>query len=94
MNTLLATPRLGAFVISFMVEALFTTVLVFAMSKGIADNPTVQILMGALVASQTQVVNYWIGSSAGSAKKDDVIATQVATASAVQGAAVPPKTGP
>jgi len=74
------SPNLGAFVISFMVEATFTGVLVFAMVHGIQDNQTVQILMGALVASQTTVISFWIGSSSSSKVKDDVIAKQADTA--------------
>lgn len=95
MMKLLESPKLGAFVISLIVELTFTGVLIFAMFHGIQDNQTVQILMGALVASQSTVIAYWIGSSSSSKDKDDVIAKQVdtnatATAAAAQSAGVKP----
>lgn len=97
MAKLFDSPKLGAFIISLIVELTFTGVLVFAMFHGIEDNQTVQILMGALVASQSTVISYWIGSSASSKDKDDVIAKQVdtnatatATAAAVQANGVKP----
>lgn len=84
MSKILDNPQLGAFVISFMVEGSFIGVLLFAMFHGIQENQTVQILMGALVASQTTVVSYWIGSSSSSKGKDAVIAQQAVTAAAVK----------
>lgn len=95
MNAILSAPKLGAFVISLIVELTFTGVLVFAMFHGISENQTVQILMGALVASQTTVISFWIGSSASAKDKDEVIAKQAdtsatATAVAAQAAGVKP----
>ena len=85
MKQILDSPQLGAFIISFMVEACFIGVLIFAMFHGIQDNQTVQILMGALVASQSQVIQYWIGSTSSSKNKDAVIATQASTAATTSG---------
>ena len=80
MNAIFNSPKLGAFIISFLVVCAFIGVLVFAMFHGIQDNQTVQILVGALVSSFTTVIGFWIGSSASSKDKDDVIAKQADTA--------------
>lgn len=94
LNSILAAPRLGAFIISSIVVLMFGFVIGWILTHVMASNPMLDGLVGALTSQFVLVVGFWIGSSASSAKKDDVIATQAATASAVQGAAVPPKTGP
>lgn len=51
---------------------------IFLVALGIAywskDSSSLTMMMGAVITMATQVVNYWLGSSSGSSKKDDVIA--------------------
>ena len=64
---------------------------IFAIGYGIAfvmKDATVQTMYaGAAIAMGQQVIGYWLGSSAGSTKKDATIASQAA-------AAAPPPKGP
>ena len=39
------------------------------------------LLTGAAIANATTIINFWVGSSAGSQKKDETIAAQSAAAS-------------
>lgn len=43
------------------------------MFKSVPDNQVTLILFGALSAAFSQVVSYWLGSSAGSARSGDAI---------------------
>lgn len=83
------SPKLGAFIISFMIVLTFMGTLLFSMLHGVQDNQTVQILMGALVGNFVTVVQYWMGSSSSSKDKDDVIAKQAdSNSTAINTAAV------
>lgn len=52
---------------------------IFLIAFGIAylskDATSLSMMMGAAIAMSQQVVNYWMGSSSGSAKKTDIIST-------------------
>lgn len=52
---------------------------IFVVAFGIAylskDATSLSMMMGAAIAMAQQVVNYWMGSSSGSAKKTELIAT-------------------
>lgn len=41
----------------------------------VKDNTMMSLTVGAAVANATTAINWWLGSSKGSEKKDDVIAT-------------------
>jgi hypothetical protein len=45
------------------------------------DNQLELLVVGAVIAMATTVVNYWLGSSSGSQKKDDIMAAQAAAGS-------------
>ncbi len=63
---IVSTVVIGGFII---VCSLLFTKIIPAESKDIA-----QIMFGGLVAMATTVVNYWMGSSSGSQRKDETIA--------------------
>lgn len=76
----------GAPVVSIMVVALFATVVVVFTVKPVAlsdvQSTLLNIIIGILGGGFTQVLNYWLGSSAGSARSADTIrniATSAAT---------------
>lgn len=49
----------------------------------LADNDTMlTVLIGVVATNATSVVNYWMGSSAGSARKDALISSQLPPAAA------------
>lgn len=61
----------GSIITSALASVAFCTALIIAyMSK---DQPNLALLIGCVVTNFTAVVQYWIGSSAGSQKKDDII---------------------
>ncbi len=70
----------GIIIMSSMVSACFVTALVFAYIH--KDQGNINMLVGAIVAQFTMVVGFWVGSSIGSQKKDEIIA-----------ASAPPKDG-
>lgn len=90
MTKLLESPKLGAFIISFTVVMMFAFTLAWVMIRGVADNPSLQLILGALIGAFTATIQYWIGSSSSSKDKDDVIAQQAATSAVQSGAPVPP----
>ena len=55
-----------------------TSQVVFLVALGIAyltkDSTAISLLVGAAIANSTTVVNFWLGSSAGSSSKDAIIA--------------------
>ncbi len=69
----------GALVISAIVLISFGTVMTLTLTRTIpAGSDTIlNVLLGSLAAMATSVVSYWVGSSAGSARKDDRIARLV-----------------
>ncbi len=61
----------GAIVVSVLVTIAFLVALGVAyLSK---DQSNLGLLIGAVIAQFSGVVSYWVGSSVGSAKKDDVL---------------------
>ena len=68
----------GAPIISALVLLTFGVVMWLAMTKALpAGSETIlNMLLGTLGAMSVSVVNYWVGSSAGSARKDGMISQQ------------------
>jgi hypothetical protein len=67
----------GAPVVSIVVLVTFGVVVTVALTRTLPPNaePVLNVLMGTLGAMATSVVGYWVGSSAGSARKDEHLAT-------------------
>lgn len=67
----------GAPVVSVLVVVLFAAVVVLMLTKPVTftdvQGTILNILVGILGGAFTQVVNYWLGSSAGSAAKDTTL---------------------
>jgi hypothetical protein len=63
---------LGAIVVSVLVAAAFF--LAYGVAYYTKDQSNISLLTGAVIASFSTVVNFWMGSSASSQKKDDAIA--------------------
>jgi len=63
-------------IISAVVLLTFASVMILVLTLGVpAGNETVaNMLLGTLAAMATSVVSYWVGSSAGSARKEDRLA--------------------
>lgn len=77
----------GAPVISVMIVIGFLGLVTALLFKSVPDNQVTLILFGGLSAAFSQVVSYWLGSSAGSARAGDTIraiAQSAATPSAGQ----------
>ena len=72
----------GAPVISCLILVAFGGMLYVVMSKSIpaGSEPLAMVLLGTLAAMATQVANYWLGSSAGSAAKNGTISDALASA--------------
>ena len=66
----------GAPVVSVVVLMMFGSVVTMALTLTLPANaePVLNVLMGTLGAMATSVVSYWVGSSAGSARKDEHLA--------------------
>jgi len=66
----------GAPVISFVVLVTFGCVMAMVLTRSIPPDSEaiVNVLLGTLAAMATSVVSYWVGSSAGSARKDERLA--------------------
>ena len=66
----------GAPVVSALVLVTFAVVMALALTRSLpAGSETIlSLLLGSLAAMATSVVSYWVGSSAGSARKDDHLA--------------------
>jgi hypothetical protein len=65
----------GAPVVSVVVLATFGTVMAAAMTRALpaGSETMVNLLLGTLAAMASSVVAYWVGSSAGSAAKNDLL---------------------
>ena len=63
----------GAPVISVLIVVGFLGLITGLMFKSVPDNQVTLILFGGLSAAFSQVVAYWLGSSAGSARSGDAI---------------------
>lgn len=68
----------GAPVVGALVLAAFGTAMVLALLRAIpqGSETVINVLLGTLAAMATQVVNYYLGSSVGSARKDSVLAVE------------------
>lgn len=67
----------GRVLISVIVVAGFIAVLILVLTLKLQGNATPEVLsimLGALGAGFQQVISYWVGSSAGSAMKDQALA--------------------
>lgn len=67
----------GKVLVSIIVVAGFLLVVVLVLTtklQGTATSEVLLVLLGALSAAFGQVVSYWVGSSAGSAMKDQALA--------------------
>lgn len=66
----------GSPVVSVIITIAFAVMLYVSLTRILpgADSKFVDTLMGVLAAAQMQVVNYWLGSSRGSAMKDQALA--------------------
>ena len=66
----------GSPVVSIIITVAFAVMLYVSLTRILpgADSKFVDTLMGVLAAAQMQVVNYWLGSSRGSAMKDQALA--------------------
>jgi len=63
---------LGAIIVSVANSLAFFAALGFAYWKG--DSSNISLLVGAVVANASTVVSFWLGSSAGSARKTELMA--------------------
>lgn len=63
----------GAAVVSIIVLGTFAAVMTLTLFRALPQNaePVLNVLLGTLSAMATSVVSYWVGSSVGSARKDD-----------------------
>lgn len=68
---------LGAIIVSALTLGAFTTIIVLAYMHN--DNTSQALLVGAIITMAQTAVGFWLGSSAGSQRKDQVIAASVAT---------------
>ena len=71
----------GAVIVSAIVLVSFGTVMTLTLTRAIptGSDTVLNLLLGSLAAMATFVVSYWVGSSAGSARKDDHIARLVSS---------------
>lgn len=69
----------GAPALSAVILMAFATMLFVVLTRAIPDGsgPLANVLLGSLAAMATQVANYWLGSSAGSAAKTELLANSV-----------------
>lgn len=69
----------GAPVVSIIVLLTFGAVMTAALTRTLPTNaePVLNVLLGTLGAMATSVVSYWVGSSAGSARKDARLANLI-----------------
>ena len=72
----------GAAVVSVVVLTTFAGAMLMTLLRAIPENaePVLNVLLGSLTAMATSVVSYWVGSSVGSARKDDRIANLLGNA--------------
>ena len=66
----------GAAIVSCIVLITFGSVMALALMRSLPANaePVLNVLLGTLSAMATSVVSYWVGSSVGSARKDERLA--------------------
>jgi hypothetical protein len=77
----------GAVLISVLVLVVFLVMV--AVAYFAHDNNSLSLLSGASVAMATGIVQYWTGSSRGSANKDQIIASMTPPAAPVPAPVVP-----
>lgn len=71
------SPGYGAPLVSMVVLLTFAAVMVVALTRTMPQGaePVLNVLLGTLGAMATSVVGYWVGSSAGSARKEERLAS-------------------
>lgn len=82
----------GAPIISVIVLLSFALAMGLALTRAVPDAsmPLLNVLLGSLTAMATSVVSYWVGSSAGSASKDNRLAQMVPASLLPKPAAIVP----
>lgn len=89
----------GAIIVSVVALVTFTGALIVAFYVFLTSDPKdaglLQLTVGAAIANATTAIGFWLGSSSGSQKKDDVIgaALRAASGAAPVVAAISPKSG-
>jgi hypothetical protein len=83
----------GAIIVSVVALVTFTGALIVAFFK--SDPGLLNLTVGAAIANATTAVGFWLGSSSGSQKKDDVIgaALRASSGAAPVVTAISPKSG-
>ena len=66
---------LGSIIVSFVV--LLTFVVALGVSFFMKDSTMMALTVGAAVANATTAVGFWLGSSSGSQKKDEVLVSSI-----------------
>lgn len=74
MNSL--STKWGPITVSVLVILVFLTVFTFLAFRLVPDGETVKQLLVGLLTQVQAVISYWLGSSAGSKAKDQVISDQ------------------
>jgi hypothetical protein len=77
----------GAIAVSVVTLLTFTGALIVAYISN--KENLLELTVGAAIANATTAVGFWLGSSSGSQKKDDVIGAALAASRATPGAAAP-----
>lgn len=72
----------GAPIISVLIVAAFGLIAFWVVWNGVSDSQAALMILGALIAQNEKVGNYWLGSSRGSQVKDGTINNAVANAAA------------
>lgn len=67
----------GQIAISILAQLIFAGTVV--VSFFLNDSNILLLVVGAVIANATTTIQFWVGSSSGSQKKDDAIATQTDT---------------
>lgn len=73
----LLSTKWGPIVVSVLVALIFGLVMFLLLTKSVpnADSDLMKILAGGLSAKFGDMVSFWLGSSAGSKAKDDIVAS-------------------
>lgn len=77
----MTSEKVGAISVSVLATIVFGAVVVLWMLRPPSvESPVLNVLVGALAGGYGTVLNYWLGSSAGSSRKDATIQNMAATA--------------
>ena len=64
---------IAGILVTVIILGLFGAAIVLVILHGIPDSRPLDILLGALAAQMVTVVQFWMGSSAGSARKTELL---------------------